>query len=146
MQNPAQTYGNVAKQISSPRQLEADLLLQAASRLQSVHDAWTEKQQMLDEALRYNRKLWSIFLSSVTDKENPLPAEILVAAGPIGKLIVAWYWINFRHAPIIDVGSALPVPSAEEACRRSFKRMNSENSKKICRWPKENGLQSPAAV
>ena len=75
MQNAAQTYGNVAKQISSPRKLEADLLLKAASRLQSVHDSWADKKQLLDDALRYNRELWAIFLSSATDKANPMPAD-----------------------------------------------------------------------
>ena len=33
MQNAAQAYGAVAKQIANPRELEADLLLKVASRL-----------------------------------------------------------------------------------------------------------------
>ncbi len=40
MQSAAQAYGKVAKQIANPRELEADLLLKAASRLQAIHDAW----------------------------------------------------------------------------------------------------------
>ena len=88
MQNAAQTYGNVAKQILSPRKLEADLLLKAASRLQSVHDAWAEKKQQLDEALRYNRKLWTIFLSSATDNENPLPIEIRQNVANLGLFVM----------------------------------------------------------
>lgn len=40
MRSAAQTYKNVARQTSSPRELEATLLLQAAARLQSVHDSW----------------------------------------------------------------------------------------------------------
>lgn len=89
MRNAAQTYGNVAKQISSPRQLEADLLLQAASRLQSVHDAWADKKQQLDEALRYNRKLWTIFLASATDNANPLPAEIRQNVANLGIFVMS---------------------------------------------------------
>ena len=38
MKSAAQAYGNVSKQISSPRKLEADLLLEAASRLQAVQN------------------------------------------------------------------------------------------------------------
>ena len=40
MRSAAQTYKSVARQTSSPRELEASLLLQAAARLQSVHDTW----------------------------------------------------------------------------------------------------------
>ena len=45
MQSAAQTYKNVARQTSNPRELEASLLLQAAARLQSVHDSWDENAQ-----------------------------------------------------------------------------------------------------
>ena len=38
MQRAAQTYGAVAKQTANPRELEADLLLTAAARLQAIHD------------------------------------------------------------------------------------------------------------
>src|SRR5215471_15227479 len=77
MQSAAQTYKNVAKQIVNPRELEADLLLRAASRLQAVRDGWDDDSHRdLGNALLYNRKLWTIFLASVTRSENPLPTEI----------------------------------------------------------------------
>ena len=62
MQQAAKTYGKVAKQTVEPRELEADLLLQAAARLQAIRDGWDAKQAELDDALLYNRKLWSICL------------------------------------------------------------------------------------
>ena len=68
MQNAAQAYGAVAKQIANPRELEADLLLKAASQLQAVYDGWDRKRSDLDLALRYNRKLWTIFL-----RRSPTP-------------------------------------------------------------------------
>src|SRR5205809_1562176 len=76
MQRAAQTYGAVAKQIANPRELEADLLLNAAARLQAIHDGWDAKRLDLDAALVYNRKLWSIFVTSATSPENPLPAGV----------------------------------------------------------------------
>ena len=88
MQNAAQAYGNVAKQTSTPRELEAHLLLQAASRLQAVHDAWDKNQSQLDQALLYNRKLWTIFLTTVTDSSNPLPAEIRQNVANIGIFVM----------------------------------------------------------
>lgn len=89
MHNAAQAYGNVARQTSSPRELEAHLLLKAASRLQAVHDAaWDNNQAQLDEALLYNRKLWTIFLTTVTDASNPLPAEIRQNVANIGLFVM----------------------------------------------------------
>ena len=73
MQRAAQTYGAVAKQTANPRELEADLLLNAAARLQAIHDGWDAKRPELDAALVYNRRLWSIFVTSATSPENPLP-------------------------------------------------------------------------
>ena len=43
MHHAAQAYGKVAKQTSSPRDLEADLLLKAAARLQAISDNWDTK-------------------------------------------------------------------------------------------------------
>ena len=73
MRTGAQTYKNVARQTANPRELEATLLLQAAAKLQSVHDSWYNEQTKLGDALMYNRKLWSVFLSDATDAKNPLP-------------------------------------------------------------------------
>ena len=44
MQREAQAYGKVANQTTNQRELEASLLLKAASRLQAVHDGWDRKQ------------------------------------------------------------------------------------------------------
>jgi flagellar protein FlaF len=76
MQNAAQAYGKVAKEIASPREREAHLLLKAASRLQAIQDAWEQKRFDLDEALLFNRKLWLVFVSSITDPAHPMPIEI----------------------------------------------------------------------
>jgi flagellar protein FlaF len=78
----------VAKQIVNPRELEADLLLKAAARLQAVHDAWTGRTSALDDALLYNRKLWSIFLTSVTSPEHPLPAAIRQNVANLGLFVM----------------------------------------------------------
>lgn len=88
MQNAAQAYGQVANQIANPRELEADLLLKAASRLQAVHDSWDGQKPALDEALFYNRKLWSIFLTSVTSPDHPLPAAIRQNVANLGLFVM----------------------------------------------------------
>ncbi len=88
MQNAAQTYKNVGRQISNPRELEATLLLQAAARLQSVHDSWDENRAQLDEALLYNRKLWAVFLSEMTDANNPMPKNVRQNVANIGLFVM----------------------------------------------------------
>ena len=72
MHSAAEAYSNVARQTATSRELEADLLLKAASRLQAIHDAWDRNKADLAEALLYNRKLWSIFLTDVTGPDHPL--------------------------------------------------------------------------
>jgi flagellar biosynthesis activator protein FlaF len=66
----------VAQATQSPRELEAGILLKAAMRLQAIRDNWDAKRHELDEALTYNRKLWTILVSSATEAANPLPAAI----------------------------------------------------------------------
>jgi len=88
MQSAAQTYKNVARQTSNPRELEATLLLQAAARLQSVHDAWDSSKSQLDDALLYNRKLWSVFLSEMTDSSNPMPKNLRQNVANIGLFVM----------------------------------------------------------
>jgi flagellar protein FlaF len=88
MRNAAQTYKNVAKQAMSPRELEASLLLQAAARLQTVQDAWDGKQGELNDALLFNRKLWSVFLSEMTDSKNPMPRNVRQNVANLGLFVM----------------------------------------------------------
>ena len=50
--------------------------MKAATRLQVIRDDWNGRRAELDEALTFNRKLWTILATSVTDIENPLPQAI----------------------------------------------------------------------
>jgi flagellar protein FlaF len=88
MQNAAQAYRTVAKEISSPRELEAGLLLKAAARLQAIYDGWEQRSHELNDALLYNRKLWSIFLTAVTGPDHPLPAEIRQNVANLGLFVM----------------------------------------------------------
>jgi flagellar protein FlaF len=88
MQQAAKAYGAVAKNIASPRELESDLLLRAASQLQAIKDRWDDRRDDLDSALLYNRKLWSIFLTSVTEDNHPLPAAIRQNIANLGIFVM----------------------------------------------------------
>lgn len=78
----------MAKQAASPRELEATLLLKAASQLQAISDAWDRKKDDLNDALLYNRKLWTIFLTEVTEKESPLPVPIRQNVANLGLFVI----------------------------------------------------------
>lgn len=65
-----------AQNVQSPRELEAGLLLKAASRLQMIVDDWGARSGDLDDALTYNRRLWTLLVSAVVAEDNPLPVEI----------------------------------------------------------------------
>ena len=87
MQHAANTYGTIAKQTGNPRELEADLLLNAAARLQAIRDGWEGRRPELDAALIFNRKLWSIFVTSATSPENPLPAGVRQNVANLGIFV-----------------------------------------------------------
>ena len=88
MHHATQAYGKVAKQTSSPRDLEADLLLKAAAQLQAISDNWDTKAREVDGALLYNRRLWSILVTSVTERANPLPAQVRQNVANLGIFIL----------------------------------------------------------
>jgi flagellar protein FlaF len=63
------------------------LLLSAAARLQAIRDGWADKSPDLDAALLYNRKLWSVFVTSATSTENPLPAGLRQNVANLGIFV-----------------------------------------------------------
>lgn len=88
MHHATQAYGKVAKQTSSARDLEADLLLKAAAQLQAISDNWDTKAREVDGALLYNRRLWSILVTSVTEQANPLPAQVRQNVANLGIFVM----------------------------------------------------------
>ena len=88
MQHATNAYGQVAKQTANPRQLEADLLLKAASKLQAIQDGWDSRRPELDAALHFNRKLWSVFMTAATGPDNPLPAQVKQNVANLGIYVM----------------------------------------------------------
>jgi len=122
MHNAARLYKTVSEKISSPRATEADLLVQAALRLQKVCDNWGANNiSELNEALRYNRVLWSIFMSTVTKAENPLPQAIKQNVANLGIFVLKHSLaILFEPKPekisvLIDINRNLAAGLAEAA-------------------------------
>ncbi|WP_040617115.1 flagellar biosynthesis regulator FlaF [Roseibium sp. TrichSKD4] len=84
----AQAYQKTSQVAVSPRELEANLLMKAAARLQLVKDEWQQTSlAQRDDALTYNRKLWTILVTSATNGENPLPQEIKNNIASLGVFV-----------------------------------------------------------
>jgi flagellar protein FlaF len=78
MRNALEAYQTVHKNTSSSRELEAAVLFKAARRLESCVQTWGSEghDARLDEALRYNLRLWTFFQTELGDPDHPLPVEI----------------------------------------------------------------------
>ncbi|GAB4238398.1 MAG: flagellar biosynthesis regulator FlaF [Methyloligellaceae bacterium] len=99
MQNAVDVYNKTSKVTQSPRQLEASLLLKAASKMQEVHDSWAEGTTDLESALHYNRRLWTVFVSAVSEADSPLPLEIRNNVASLGVFI-------FKHSLDVQLDPA----------------------------------------
>lgn len=88
MQNMTQAYAKNAQATGSPRELEAQLLLRAAAKLQAIKDGTPTEQDGLISAVRYNRRLWLVFASSIGKAENPLPREIKQNVANLANFII----------------------------------------------------------
>ncbi len=87
-QHATQAYQTVAKRTASPRDLEANLLTKSAVNLQRIRENWDLADTELLPALKFNRKLWNVFINSATNEENPLPAAIRQNIANLGLFVL----------------------------------------------------------
>ncbi len=81
MYNPVLTaYKQVDKDTNSGRETEARVLSRAALKLKKCQENWgrADSDQQLDEALRYNQKIWSLFQGELEREDNPLPGKLKI--------------------------------------------------------------------
>jgi flagellar protein FlaF len=76
--NSLKAYQSVENATLSGRELEASILSRSAARLSAVQTNWNapDREELLDEALRYNQRLWTLFQAELLDEENTMPTEI----------------------------------------------------------------------
>jgi flagellar biosynthesis activator protein FlaF len=74
----AEAYSKAQCAALTDRELEAAALMKAAALMRHAQAQWTSPQRdkLLDEALRFNQRIWTFFQVSLMDKENKLPEEI----------------------------------------------------------------------
>ncbi len=88
MFDATKAYAKNAQQTGNPRELEAQLLMRAAAKLQAVQDGGLVNSEEVVSAIRYNRRLWILFGGSVGRPENPLPATIKQNLANLANFIV----------------------------------------------------------
>jgi flagellar protein FlaF len=77
-QNPLQAYQTIEQNTISGRETEARVLTKAAMMLKNCQDNWDapDRRQKLDEALRFNQRIWSIIQAELFDEKNLLPKTL----------------------------------------------------------------------
>lgn len=76
--NPLQAYETASKTTLSGREIEAAVLTKAALKLRDCQKTWdsADHDATLDEALKFNQRIWSIFQGELAREDNPLPNDI----------------------------------------------------------------------
>ena len=72
------TYESVSLATISGREVEAAVLTKAAQKLRECHDNWNAPnwEEKLEEALKFNQRIWSIFQSELSREDHKLPQKI----------------------------------------------------------------------
>jgi len=75
--NSLGAYEKVNKMTMPGREIEATVLTKAARKLKECQEHWDTPHRncMLGEALKFNQRIWSIFQSELSRKDNPLPQK-----------------------------------------------------------------------
>ena len=88
MSNAAQAYARTSTTTASPREIEAQALLKAARQLQDVQANWAGPDKAMHNALLFNRRLWTIFMSAAEASDNPQPLEVRQNIANIGVFVM----------------------------------------------------------
>ena len=75
-----QAYDTSSKATASSRQLEAAVLFKAARMLDKAMQQWgtTEGSKRLNEALRHNLRLWTLFQAELARPDHEMQVELRV--------------------------------------------------------------------
>ena len=76
--NPAEVYRSTDQATMSGREIEATVLTKAALKLKECQNNWDaeNRDQKLDDALKFNQRIWSILQAELAKEDNPLPIQL----------------------------------------------------------------------
>ena len=104
-------YRRIQKLTSSPRELEASVLTQAAVKLKQCRDNWgfENQESLLHAALKYNQKIWTIFQADLIGAQNPLPKDLKLSLLKLSGFVDKQTFICMAHpspdrlTPLINI-------------------------------------------
>jgi flagellar protein FlaF len=72
------SYESVDNMTMPGRGIEAAVLTKAARKLRECQDSWVidDHEGKLEEALKYNQRIWSIFQVELAKDDHPLPKQL----------------------------------------------------------------------
>ena len=87
--SPLKAYETIDKITMSGRELEATALTKAALNLRKCQENWdaTNRDSMLEEALKSNQLIWSIFQSELVKESHPLPKKLRLDIIRLGAFV-----------------------------------------------------------
>ena len=139
MQHASNAYTKIAKETAAPRDLEASLLLRAAAKLQAVHDSWRDKPTGLNEALMYNRRLWTVLIDAVMSDDNKLPLKVRDNLTKIGMFVMGETFAlmtNPRQSTSVRSSRSIAASPPDCAAGRShFRTANRRMASRTCYPP-----------
>jgi len=73
-----EAYKATQQMAMSGREIEAAALTRAATLLSDCQQKWDapDRDEALEEALRINQTIWSLFQAELVKEDNPLPKEL----------------------------------------------------------------------
>lgn len=71
-------YESVSQATMPGREVEAAVLTKAARKLRECQDNWNapNREEKLEEALKFNQRIWSIFQGELSREDHELPRKI----------------------------------------------------------------------
>jgi flagellar protein FlaF len=87
--SPLRAYETVDKATMSGREIEAAVLTKAALKLRECQENWdaANRDDMLEEALKFNQRIWSIFQSELIRENHPLPKKLRLDIIRLGAFV-----------------------------------------------------------
>ena len=76
--SPLQAYETVNKKTMPGREIEAAVLTKAARKLKDCQENWNanDRDQQLNDALKFNQLVWSILQGELKKNDNPLDKQL----------------------------------------------------------------------
>lgn len=84
-----EAYKNTQKFGMSGREVEASVLTKAALMLKNCKEDWdsSDRETKLEEALKFNQLIWSLFEADLVKEDNPLPKNLRLDILSLGAYI-----------------------------------------------------------